>query len=190
MLIILFSISDTERDIISELIIAVSRGDESALASVYQRVGGRLLSIAIGLTRDRSSAQDVLHDSFIKIAKYAYQFKRGTNGYAWLCKIVRNTAINKIKSENLRRGFDIDGFFNLADGGDMAEKSDTAVLVENALKALSSRERTVIWLKYYNDMTVREIAAELSIPKSTAHEAIKAAEEKLRKELGAPDKNR
>ncbi len=187
MIIIFFTISDEERRELGELIVAVAGGDEGALAAVYSRVGGRLLSVAMGFTRDLYAAQDVLHDSFIKVARYAHQFRRGTNGYAWLCKIVRNTAINKIKSENLRRGIDIDSFFSLSDGQDMAEKSDTAAAVEAALKALLPKERTVIWLKYYNDMTVREIAAELSMPKSTVHELIKAAEAKLKKAL-APDK--
>ena len=123
MIIIFFTISDEERRELGELIVAVAGGDEGALAAVYSRVGGRLLSVAMGFTRDLYAAQDVLHDSFIKVARYAHQFRRGTNGYAWLCKIVRNTAINKIKSENLRRGIDIDSFFSLSDGQDMAEKT-------------------------------------------------------------------
>jgi RNA polymerase sigma factor (sigma-70 family) len=188
MIIIFLTISDNERRELGELIVAIARGDEGALAAVYQRAGGRLLSVAMGLTRDIHSAQDVLHDSFIKVARSAHQFKRGTNGYAWLCKIVKNTAINKIKSENIRRGLDIDSFFNLSDGQDMAEKSDTAATVETALKALLPKERTVIWLRYYNDMTVREIAAELSMPKSTVHETLKAAEAKLKKALAPSDK--
>lgn len=98
MIIIFLTISDNERRELGELIVAIARGDEGALAAVYQRAGGRLLSVAMGLTRDIHSAQDVLHDSFIKVARSAHQFKRGTNGYAWLCKIVKNTAINKIKS--------------------------------------------------------------------------------------------
>ncbi len=130
-----------------------------------------------------------MHDSFIKIARCAYQFKRGSNGYAWLCKIVRNTALNKIKRENLRRGADIDSFFNITDGMDMAAKTDTVVTVEAAIKTLSKNERTLIWLKYYNDMTVRDIALELKMPKSTVQERIKTAEKKLKEILSASDKS-
>ena len=189
MLIFLSVISDSERIKLGELITYIAHGDENALVAVYETAGGRLLSVAMGLTRNLQTAEDVLHDSFIKIAKNAYQFQRGSNGYAWLCKIVRNTALNKIKSENLRCGIDIDSFYNLTDGQNMAEKSDNVISVETAMKKLQPKERTVIWLKYYNDMTVREIASELSIPKSTVQEIIKNAESKLKKEL-SPDKSR
>jgi len=189
MIILLSVISDYERNKLGDLITSIAKGDENALSAVYQSVGGRLLSVAMGLTRELQTAQDVLHDSFIKIVKCAYQFKSGTNGYAWLCKIVRNTALNKIKSENIRRGFDIDSFFNITDGQDMSENSDTVILVESAMKTLLPKERLIIWLKYYNDMTLREIASELSIPKSTVHEMLKIAESKLKKVLIVTDKS-
>lgn len=189
MIAILSIITDYERSRISNLIIYIAGGDEKALAEVYDIAGGRLLSVAMGIMRNINTAQDVLHDSFIKIARCANQFKRGSNGYAWLCKIVRNTALNKIKSENLRRGEDIDSFFNLTDGTDMAEKADTVIAVEAAMKTLLPKERTLIWLKYYNDMTIRQIASELNIAKSTVQEKIKTAESKLKKALSYPDKN-
>ena len=182
-------ISDSERNKLGEMITCIAKGNENALAAVYQSVGGRLLSVAMGLTRDLQTAQDVLHDSFIKIAKCAYQFKSGSNGYAWLCKIVRNTALNKIKSENLRRGIDIESFFNITDGHDMAGNSDTVMLVESAMKTLLPKERVIIWLKYYNDMTLREIASELSMSKSTVHDTIKIAENKLKRALTVSDKS-
>lgn len=187
MIILLSVITDSERKKLSEMIIFVAKGDENALTLIYKLAGGRLFSVAMGIMRDYQLAEDVLHDSFIKIANCAYQFKAGTNGYAWLCRIIRNTAINKIKNENIRRGLDIDSFFNIADGKNFEDRSESVIQVENAMKALSSKERTVIWLKYYNDMTIREISSEISIPKSTVHEIIKQAETKLKKLLYPSD---
>lgn len=55
--------------------------------------------------------------------------------------------------------------------------------IKNAMLKLDSKERLVIWLKYYNGMTVREIAADTGIKKTTVQDLIKRAEIKLKKLL-------
>ena len=94
------------------------------------------MSVATGYMRNLQLAEDVLQDSLVKTALNAASFKRGTNGYAWLCAIVRNTALNTIKSENRRRGEDIDSFFDLSDGIDNFQNIENANAVQNALKSL------------------------------------------------------
>jgi len=175
-------LSEAEKDTLNYMIPLVAAGDERALATVYNITGGRLLSVAIGITRDIHLAEDVLSESFIKLVRHAHQFAGG-NGYAWLCTIVKNTALNLIKSENKKRGTDIDGIFSLSDGRDMARISTDALAVEEALKRLTAQERLFIWLKYFNDYTVREIAEESGVSKSSVQDIIKRAEGKLREFL-------
>ena len=181
---ILFTLlTESERETVSRMIKLVVRGDENALVTIYNTVGGRLLSVAMGITRNLQAAEDAVSESFIKLVNYASQFDGG-NGYAWLCTIVKNTALNLIKREGRRQGEDIDGFFSLTDGKDFAEKSDTAMAVERAMQALDKRERLCIWLKYFNDYTVRGIASETKLSKSSVQDIIKRAEEKLKQYLG------
>lgn len=180
MLFVLQIITTEERVSLGVLISRVSCGDKFALSAIYDKVGGRLLSVAMGIMRDRSLAEDVLSESFIKIVRFADKFKPGTNSYAWLCSIVRNTALNMLKSRNLHQGADIDSFFSLTDGKDFTVNTETALTVNNALKQLKPLQRTVIWLKYFNDMTVREISQELNIAKSTVQDNIKNAEKTLK----------
>lgn len=180
---VFFTISDEDRLDVNIYIERISKGDTSALNELYRLIGGRLLAIAQGIMRNKYNAEDVLHDSLIKLVRYAKNFKYGTNGYAWICKIVKNTALNKLKSENLRRAEDIDDIFGLSDGRDYFEVSAITFDVKNALLQLESKERLIIWLKYYNDMTVREIAAETGMKKTTVQDYIKRAEQKLSKLL-------
>ena len=183
LLMILFSLlSDSERDFISRQILLIAKGDEDALTRVYKAVGGRLLSVAMGITRNIHLAEDALSESFLRIVKYADKFD-GKNGYAWLCTVVKNTARNLLKADLRRQGADIDGFFNLTDGRDRAQMSVDAIAVETALNELSSKERLCIWLKYFNDFTIREIAEETNLSKSTAQDVIKRAEQRLREIL-------
>lgn len=182
MLIFLFVISDEERNLINDLLIRIKKGDEFALEQLYNIAAGRMFSVALGIMRNTESAKDVVQDSFIKITLNADKFFGG-NGYAWICKIVQNTALNKRSSEKIRTHCDIDSFFNLSDDSDFSYNSDNSILIKKAMMNLNSDERLAIWLKYYNEMTVREIADELELPKSTAQDVISRAETKLKKIL-------
>lgn len=182
MLPFLYAITADERDAISYNIQRLSFGDEQALERIYNICGGRLLSVAMGVTRNLELAKDCVQDSFVKVVRSCGSFNGG-NGYAWLCTIVRNTALNLLKAQNRSAGYDIDGFFNLADGTDVDEDATNKAAVNTALKQLSDKERTAIWLKYYNDMTIREIAQELNLPRSSVFELIKRAEERLKRML-------
>jgi len=179
-----FVISDAERDSLGELIARLARGDNGALAEIYSVAGGRLLSVAAGYVRSRAMAEDVLQDSLVKAVKNSAQFREGSNGYAWLCTIVRNTALNSIKSEGRRRCEDITSFFGLSEGIDNFSRIDNRAAVEYALLSLVQNERLAVWLKYFNEMTVRQIAAELNISKSAAAETIARAEKKMKIILG------
>lgn len=170
--------------LLNNLIVSVKNGDKNALGEIYNIAGGRMLSIAMGTLRNKQWAEDVLQDSFIKVVRFSVQYKENSNAYAWLCSIARNTALNKLKSEKLKAGTDIDSFFDISDEGLTAERKDTALLVEDALKELEPRERTIVWLKYFNDLTVKEIANELNMPSSTVHFMLKKSEKKLKEILG------
>jgi len=174
---------DKREKLLNNLIVAVKDGDKFALGEIFNIAGGRMFCVAMGLLRDKQHAEDVLQDSFVKVVRFSAQYKENTNAYAWLCTIVRNTALNKIKSEKLKAGADIDNFFDISDNGQTAEKRDTALEVKRALQGLEPRERTIVWLRYYNDLTVKEIAKELNMPSSTVHFILKKSETKLEKIL-------
>lgn len=180
MLFFLSTITVDDNKNLDNLISMVNNGDKNALAEIYRIAGGRMLSVAIGIMRNKFLAEDVLSESFIKVVRFSSTYKKGTNAYAWLCTIVRNTAYNKIKNEKIHRCENIDDFYSISGDRLYFEDKENAILVEGALKQLSPRERTVIWLKYYNDLTVREIAGELNLPRSTVQSTISAAEKKLK----------
>jgi len=174
------AIADMEK-LLNSLIISVKNGDKRALGEIFNIAGGRMLSIAMGLLRNKQLAEDVLQDSFVKVVRFSDKYKENTNAYAWLCTIVRNTALNKIKSEKIKAGVDIDSFFDISDNGLTAERIHTALEIEKALRELEPRERTIVWLRYFNDLTVKEIANELNMPSSTVHFMLKKSEAKLKK---------
>lgn len=168
--------SEQMRQRINELIAEIARGNTAALDELARLVSARMLSVARTVLRD--AAEDAVQESFIKIFENAKKFKPNTNGYAWICRIVYNTALNIAKRERIT--VDISTCFDLSDGSNVAGRATDKLTVEKAMSVLTPIERQVIYQKYFMDFTVRDSAKSLGISKSKVSRTILAAEEKLR----------
>lgn len=184
MLLVLLTINEDEREECGFLIVRLAKGDETALNLIYNKFGSRLFSVAVGIMRQKENAEDALQKAFMRIVDYAKTFKAGTNGYAWMCTVVRNTSLNMLKKERIYQCAEIDTCVQLCAGVSVSRDAENSILVEKAFKLLTYPEKTAIWLKYYNDMTIRDIAFEMNLPKSTVSDIIARAELKMRTIIG------
>lgn len=178
--------SDSEK--LNRLICAVADGYADCLDGIYEIAGGRMLAVATAVA-GRNDAEDVLHDSLIKIARFAKKYKRGTNAFGWLLKITRNTALDYARSKNAHPAASTEEFFSLTSLDYSPDARDNAVMLERALEKLDGGERKVIYLKYFLDMTVREIAAELGCSKSSVQRTVERAERKLKALIGGTNES-
>lgn len=168
--------------LINQYINEIAKGDERSLFLLYKLIGGRLLSIALGITRDSYLAEEVVQETLIKIVKYAKTFVHQDNGYGWICTIIRNEAMTLLKKNNTD-AVSLDEFYFLADTIESAQEDDKKIAISLALKKLSEEERELIWYKYTLGMSVRDIALKINLSKSTVAMRINDAEEKLREFL-------
>ena len=165
---------------INRLIAWIAKGNEAALNELARLISSRMLSVARSIVYDRALAEDVVQESFVKIVDKAHRFKHG-NGYAWICKIVHNTALNALRKN--RPTANIDEFYDIADTTDVAEKSAASLAVERAMSVLDKQEKLLIYQKYFMDYTVRDSAKATGINKSSVSRKIIKAEEKMREYL-------
>ena len=102
---------------------------------------------------------------------------------------MRNTALDLIRKKKAHPTASAEEFFSLASADYAPDKRDDAIMLEQAINKLAPDERRATYLKYYVDMTVREIAAEMKISKSAADRLIKRAEDNLKINLSAGRNN-
>lgn len=164
---------------LNKLIVAVANGSTESLDGILSLAGGKMMAVALGIV-GRDYAEDVLHDSFIKIARFAKSFRPGMNAYGWIMKIVKNTALDYLKSKKIRAEVSEEAFYSLSSLDYSPEKRENAIMLEGALTKLESDERKIIYFIYYLDMTVREIAGEMKMSKSAVQRLKEKAEEKLK----------
>lgn len=170
---------------LNRLLARLKEGRASALDEILALAGPRMLALALGIVRNRADAEDVVQDAFLKIARSASTFKEGTNGYAWIMRIVRNTAFDLLRKRKIRAEEDVEGFFRLSDERYSPEKLDNALALEEAVGKLSPEGKRMIYYRYYLDFTVREIARETGMSKSAVQRAVEKAERELKIYLGA-----
>ena len=148
---------------------------------LYKYMGKTMLFVARGVTKDDFLAEDVVQESFLKIIQNIDQYKKGTNGYSWICRIVRNTAINAVRKSPQAETCLIDEFDYISDGRDYEDELTTKVLVEKLMNSLYPPiVKQMIYMKYFLDMTVREIAAEVGKSKSYVSKEILKAEKYMK----------
>lgn len=164
----------------------IAAGDPAGCDLLYAQLGGAMLAAARAVTGDRAAAEDAVQDAFIRIVRGIRGYRPGTNPRAWVLRIVRNCAIAKI---DRHRAANIDEFYNLADGQDCEERACDRLLAESLLQNLTSAQRKVIYLKYFLDMTVREIAKEVGKSKSYVQKEIGRSEQKMRQMLQSRGQN-
>ena len=80
-----------------------ARGEEAALAEIYDRHSRFVFSLALRIVRDAGEAEDLTQDVFVQLWRQATRFdvERG-NVLAWLCTMTRTRAIDVLRRRRVR----------------------------------------------------------------------------------------
>lgn len=169
---------------------ACARGEREALAQIYQREGRYLLGVALRIVRQRSSAEDVLHDAFVSIWQRARSFdaSRGA-GRGWIYSVVRHAALNWVRSHAREVPVDEEGHAALEDelaldrhsaSVDPAETRADLGRLAHCLDRLEPERRECIVLAYLDGCSHGEIAQRTRKPLGTIKSWIQRGMRSLR----------
>lgn len=154
------------------LIAEISGGNEQSLRTLYDLTAPKLFGIVLRIQRDRSAAEDVLQDVYLRVWQNAGSFSSESGRpITWLCAIARNRAIDVV-----RRKGEVQGPVS-EDGEDWVERladphdSEGAILGRDALRAclgvLDKPQRDCVVLAYCEGYSREELAARYDRPVNT-----------------------
>jgi RNA polymerase sigma-70 factor (ECF subfamily) len=170
-----------------ELLSLMLRRREAALGAIYDRYGRLVYTVALRITGDRETAEEVVQDVFQNVWQAAGSFQPGAGTFsAWLMGITRHRAIDATRSKRERardreQTLDLD-FSTGQESGIEREVAQSLLCdaVRDALGELPPNQRQAIELAYYGNLTRAEIAERLGEPLGTVKTRLRLGLLKLR----------
>jgi RNA polymerase sigma-70 factor (ECF subfamily) len=164
------------------LLLALSRGDESAARNLHARINPRLTAYTRALLRGSAHADDIVQQTWLRaISRPADELARIDNAPAWLIRIARSIALNHIRSHS--RTLATENRHASLNG----TKPDTLTRdhadLHAAIDTLTDDQRELILLRHIADLTFDQIAETLGENRSTIASRYRAALESLRTHL-------
>lgn len=170
-----------------EALEALRDGDASAMQLLVERHQLRGLRLAYQITRDRSSAEEVVAEAFVTIYQRIRTGRASGPPFApWFTRIVVNRAISTARrAKTYRRllrlvGRDIEAS---VDPEAEAARHERERAVATAMSTLPANERAALALKYYLDLDERGVAELLGWPLGTVKTRLHRGRQRLRRRL-------
>ena len=170
------------------LVALVARGDEDALAELYDRIGRIAYGLALRVLRDERHAEDAVQEAFLQVWRSAATFRaERAKASTWILTLVHRRAVDLVRREERRQA---DPLTDDSAAGIAPEETDEAAWlrfererVQSALKQLPDVQREALELAYYGGFSQSELADRLGVPLGTIKSRMFAGLARLRELL-------
>jgi RNA polymerase sigma-70 factor, ECF subfamily len=176
---------------LEDLVSAVAKGDQTAFAAVYDRVGAQVYGLVRRVLRDPSQSEEVTQEVLLDVWRTASRFDaaRGS-AVGWIMTMAHRRAVDRVRSEQASR--DRNTKVAIRDAGEAefdVVSEDVEIRLEQeqvrqALSGLTDLQREAIELAYYKGYTYREVAELLDTPLGTVKTRLRDGLIRLRDTIG------
>jgi len=191
------SVAAWRKDPEVRLMLRVRDGDGTAFAELEARYRDRVLGWFCRRLGDRSEAEDLTQDVFLRLYRARASYRPRARFATWVFHISRNVARNALRSRSRRPWVRLDaaapepGLLEalLPVHGDSPsrpmERDELAGVVRAAVAGLAGRQRAAVELHQFKELTYTEVAAELDMTPKAAKSLLYRARNQLRVVLEA-----
>jgi RNA polymerase sigma-70 factor (ECF subfamily) len=161
------------------------RGDRNAFAELVVRYQGPVYNAAFWVVRRAEDAGDVCQTAFLKAAERIDDYDPHYRFFSWLYRIALNEALNLLRDHGREEELD-ERIERADDGGGPEERLQAAQSsrrLQAALMKLSTRDRLVVSLRHFSELSYAEIAEVLEIDEKTVKSRLFEARQRLRRLL-------
>jgi RNA polymerase sigma-70 factor (ECF subfamily) len=161
------------------------RGSAAAFDGLVERYQERVFRFLLTRCVSRADAEDAMQDTFVSAFRYLDSYSPRWQFSTWLYRIaLRNAARNAARNTVVEADVADDGPDLLQECIEAAERENLWV---TAKRLLSDEVYAAMWLRYAEDMPVKEIARALGRPQSWTKVALLRARRRLARELNGGD---
>jgi RNA polymerase sigma-70 factor, ECF subfamily len=169
--------------------------DPTAFAQMYDEHASAVFGTALRVLGDRSRAQDVTHDVFLRVWRSPQRYDAGRGPLGPYLRLMARSRALDLYREDQAAGRARDRLAVVADRDEdvvdarpaaAAERGELRGVVRRALGSLPEAQREAIVLAYWGGLTAVEIARRCGVPVGTAKSRIRLGLSHLRAEVDAP----
>ena len=159
-----------------------------ALESIYRRYGSLLRTVILGVIRDESDVEDVLHDVLLQVWEQSQRYNPNENGLrGLLVTLARRRSLDRLRrraayrraTESLKSDTGNPLTLEVAPTTNQVEVNDLSKLLNRAIQVLPEAQKEVIDLAFFKGMSQREIASKRQISLGTVKTRLHLAQRKL-----------
>jgi RNA polymerase sigma-70 factor (ECF subfamily) len=181
----------------TRLMVATKQGDREAFDELVVRLRGRAFHVARSLVGSREDAMELCQDAFLKVFRARDSYQPEQAFLPWFHRILRNTCFSFLRKNRRLKKVSLtapdddgdDAEWQIVDDGpgptDGLERNETSEAFQRALARLSSRDREILALRHFKELSYREISETLELPEGTVMSRLFHARRRLREALGS-----
>src|SRR5579871_2331812 len=184
---------------VDSLIRAAQRGDQDAFEQLVRTYDQSVLRLAMNLLRSPEDARDVYQEAFLRVYRNLHAFRFDCSFHTWVYRIVTNICLDQLRKRKVRKEESpvvetADGLVDRMDGFEEegVDSNPERTMwnrqlrerIQEALEALTPRERMVFELRHYQGLRLRNIGEMLGTTEEAAKNCLFRATQKMRAVLG------
>jgi RNA polymerase sigma factor (sigma-70 family) len=164
-----------------ELMEAVARGDERALGLLVDRHGARIHAHLARMTGSGDDADDLLQETWVRVARSARTYTSGRPVRPWLYGIASNLARDLGRRRAVRARGDALATADREPGAAPQARVVEGRALRERVARLPERLREVVLLRYFEDLDEAEMAEALGVPRGTVKSRLHGAIQALKR---------
>lgn len=171
---------------------ALANADQKAYAELVARYRESVYYMLLKMVNNKDDAEDLTIEAFGKAFKRLHQYTPNFAFSTWLFKIATNNCIDFLRKKR-KDTFSIDRTFEDEEGGEMmmdlrselpdpeekVMKKQKLIMLRDVVEKLKPRYRTLIEMRYFQELSYEEISKELDLPLGTVKAQLFRAREFL-----------
>lgn len=168
-----------------DLIKKAQKGNDKAFLALFQEYEQDIYRMAFVYVKNQSDALDVVQETAYRSFKNIRNLKEPKYFKTWLLRIAVNCSLDLLRRQN--KVVRLKPEFQESLSGDINEDIDLEITVRDLIEHLNEVEKSIIMLRFYEGLTIKEVSKTLDIPLGTTKTILYRALNKLRKNLKGDD---
>lgn len=161
----------------------IGRGDAASYKILAEEHLRSIVNYSYRLLTDRSEAEDVAQETFLRLWTHASEWRPQSRLSAWLHRVAHNLCVDRLRRRVEQNAEGIERFQATDRPSSLVARKQLAQVVENALAELPERQRAAISLVHYQGLSNIEAAQVLDVSVDALESLLARARATLRKNL-------